>query len=1289
MQNSIFDNSKSIVRLTLELHDYKTICAFTATSGLLKDNSNAEMFVGKDFDCLCKAIHSRFVPSLQYYLNTIQTPNFLAGQTLDKFDPELHIYTSFTTNVENDNIIIHATIMDGNIPNDGKTYEESINNIYKSVNMMTEAAHMTMWYFDIELNTYFTIHNSRLVESTIKTDDITRYIHPDDKEIFVKTYNSILNGERLSGKLICRIFNIEHRRYNTYDIRIIANVASNGKLKRISCTQLDITEHEEILQQYNKQLSLLSTIYNNSPLGLSLFDKHGHLSITNTYLKSFINTDKHSDIHDINLFDYRFIPQEYKDRVLKGESVNFETTIDFDSPLYRELGFEMVGQKVMSIKVIVIYNNNVEDGYLLIIEDVNDKYIFQKKIAETEKKNQNLYNQLITIAELLPIGFASYDKDGRQTYINRAVAKLFGITDIEGHINKHIYFYDDPSIRDEARERFRKGLDIDSSLEYDIIKNNAMHYFDSDNPRKLFIKSRVRAYYNDKGEIDGYVMLILDLTEEHRRNEELQKLNGAIQTKSDELQLAIQAGNISAWRYDITTELFYTLYGQTYSGQSITFDNLLQLVHPNDRQRLCDAFDSLTSQKETNRKEIIRFLDEETPDKVKYIETRMLTQNDSNGNIKYITGTQKDITEEYELQQSLRLNKEMVDMITHTAGITFWKYEVDTNMLIIISHPINELKDQIIISYDEYCRLTEVKECDKDKWLDANNTLRNGIDQEIRYDAMFNVNNDGWKHSTTIGTPFSRDSDGRITSYVGMRQDNTELYKLNETLNENNMQLNMAFLAGNITPVVWDTETDILHISSKEAKRNKDVFDGNLNGLTLEAVANNIREDERELFTRNTTQIRNGEITQFKQDVHYDAQKRFYNCFEANFISIGHTNSGKPTKVVGYLQDITQKNNITLALKEAKKKAEDSDRLKSAFLANMSHEIRTPLNAIIGFSELLKDADNQAEKDEFWNIINNNNEMLLRLIGDILDLSKIEAGVIEIKKTEFDLVPFFNEMASTFAQQLEKKGTDVKLIIDNPYTSCMVKFDKNRLQQIITNYMTNAIKYTPQGTIKMGYRYVDEGIRFYVSDTGIGIADENKKMVFQRFEKLDEFAQGSGLGLSITKTLVEIDGGHVGFESKEGVGSTFWAWKMTDAIISGGEQPQGQAAPEDNNSDNNNINNFGDDVLVAEDNKSNYMLISHVLKGHNLTHVTNGRDAVEAARNGNFKYILMDIRMPIMTGIEATREIRKFNKKIPIIALTAYNYDTDKVEVMEAGCNAFIAKPVKRDMLYNIINKLL
>lgn len=384
--------------------------------------------------------------------------------------------------------------------------------------------------------------------------------------------------------------------------------------------------------------------------------------------------------------------------------------------------------------------------------------------------------------------------------------------------------------------------------------------------------------------------------------------------------------------------------------------------------------------------------------------------------------------------------------------------------------------------------------------------------------------------------------------------------------------------------------------------------------------------------------------------------------------------------VVIRVDDVTERQHMIGELEKARSRAEQSDKLKSAFLANMSHEIRTPLNAIVGFSDLLMVTEDQEEKEEFIQIINANNELLLKLINDILDLSKIEAGSVELKYENFDLAVYFNELAASMHRRVV--NPQVRLVPVNPYETCTVRLDKNRLAQILTNFVTNAIKYTSKGTIEMGYEKIDENIRLYVRDTGIGIPADKKDKVFHRFEKLDEFAQGTGLGLSICKAIVEACRGEIGFESEFDKGSLFWAvlpcqFESVNSESTSSRRNNEKDADKENVLDSEETKKVPKRVLVVEDIQSNFFLVSSILKNKcQLLHAPNGLEAVEIVRTQPVDLVLMDMKMPVMDGRTATSEIRKFNAEIPIIALTAHAFDADRVAALKAGCDDYLVKPI-------------
>lgn len=384
------------------------------------------------------------------------------------------------------------------------------------------------------------------------------------------------------------------------------------------------------------------------------------------------------------------------------------------------------------------------------------------------------------------------------------------------------------------------------------------------------------------------------------------------------------------------------------------------------------------------------------------------------------------------------------------------------------------------------------------------------------------------------------------------------------------------------------------------------------------------------------------------------------------------------------MNSLDQQKIVESELRVAKEKAEESDHLKSAFLANMSHEIRTPLNAIVGFSGLLAMAENYEERDEYINIINNNNELLLQLINDILDLSKIEANTLEFVYSDIDI----NQLLCDIEQTSRLKAADgVQVSFVEKLPHCIIRTDKNRLSQVVTNFINNAIKFTKEGSIYFGYKHKENNLYFYVSDTGCGIDKDVKDSVFQRFVKLDSFAQGTGLGLSICQMIVHKLGGEIGVDSELGQGSTFW-FTLPDTVIEESHVSVAETNKTEVSTESLTDNKTAT-LLIAEDNESNYTLIKAILKDYNLLHAWNGQEAIDLYRKYHPDMILMDLKMPIMDGYQATEEIRKDNTIIPIIAVTAFAFAEDEQRVSQSGFNGYVAKPIKPNNLKKKIVDLL
>lgn len=382
----------------------------------------------------------------------------------------------------------------------------------------------------------------------------------------------------------------------------------------------------------------------------------------------------------------------------------------------------------------------------------------------------------------------------------------------------------------------------------------------------------------------------------------------------------------------------------------------------------------------------------------------------------------------------------------------------------------------------------------------------------------------------------------------------------------------------------------------------------------------------------------------------------------------------------------------TWELKVAKEKAEESDKLKTAFLANMSHEIRTPMNAIVGFSYLLTDPESTEEsKAEFLKVIKSNGEVLMNLINDILDISIIESGQLQIKPKPFVLTELLNELHFFFNQEKDKYRKNNITIVTDYDKECerlIVNTDIIRLRQIISNLLSNALKFTNEGKISFGFRLSDANeIIFFVRDTGIGIDHEKHQVIFDRFSKFNtstdaQIYSGTGLGLAICNELVAILGGRIWLDSFPGKGSTFYftlPYKPSSETCLSSKEKASKATKD---------KLIGKTILIAEDVATNYQLVSTFLSQSqvNIIWAQNGIEAVDIfTKNRNIDIILMDIQMPLMDGLNALQKIREIDSNVPVIVNSAFYLTEEIAKSFAAGCSDYMTKPICK---IDLIDKL-
>ncbi|MBN1181996.1 MAG: response regulator [Bacteroidales bacterium] len=383
-------------------------------------------------------------------------------------------------------------------------------------------------------------------------------------------------------------------------------------------------------------------------------------------------------------------------------------------------------------------------------------------------------------------------------------------------------------------------------------------------------------------------------------------------------------------------------------------------------------------------------------------------------------------------------------------------------------------------------------------------------------------------------------------------------------------------------------------------------------------------------------------------------------------------------------------------LKEARLKAEESDKIKTAFLTNISHEIRTPLNGILGFSGmLLRDGLSKASKDRYYSIVRKSSKTLLKIIDDILDISQIDSGVILIEDKPFDINSILHDIYSLYSTTIiEKEKKVIEIVLQKKQGSYILNSDEYRIRQILINLLDNAIKFTTAGKIEFGLSSISDNMPlFFVKDTGIGISDDKKDIIFDRFRQADEEVSrsygGNGLGLSIVKSLVELLGGKIWYESEVGKGTTFWFTVQNKNTLT-------------SSMDNKNILNEidmkepGDQknglkILLVEDDLTSRLFIEEILQStqFDVKIATTGQETLKMVRKHPFDLVLLDIQLPDMNGLSMIDEIKAIQKNIYIIAQTAYAMQSDEKLALESGCDDYLSKPIDEALLHEKLRSFM
>lgn len=758
---------------------------------------------------------------------------------------------------------------------------------------------------------------------------------------------------------------------------------------------------------------------------------------------------------------------------------------------------------------------------------------------------------------------------------------------------------------------------------------------------------------------DKVICFVHNATSRIMAEKEVMKYKNFLQTVIDNLPLGIFVKDVSNdYRYLYYNEGLVDFYGRKISDY--IGKNDFEANDPLALQYQQEDFDVLKSDVPISYE---RELVNERGEEHWGITTKTKVKN--NDGSYYIIAILVDTTLIRKKETELKNIRNELTIALEAGSLSAWLYDVkEKNFVSLYRETIAEQG----MSYEEGLALLHPEDHGKYKVL-LDDLVSGKYEKKTEIFRFYRNGKYSWYETHAMG--FRDANTNEICQIVGTEKNITEELEKQRELEENRLKTELVINSNGITQWDYDLVTGML------SSPNKDSFLSQ--GVTGKAFFERVYPEDRKLLEEMQKKLVLGESESQNEQIrfYYPAENE-YRWLDIHAIVFERDEKGKVTKITGLRQDITDKKRMTDELIRLRDKAEEANRLKTAFLANMSHEIRTPLNAIVGFSNLIAQTENPEEIKEYCHIIETNNELLLQLINDILDLSKIEAEQLEFVFSDISVPDIFNGLKQIYKLRV-KEG--VELVCDLPEGEYIIHSERNRLTQVVSNFLTNACKFTSEGSIKMGFTGFKNGLRFYVTDTGKGIAQENVPYVFDRFTKFDSFVQGTGLGLSICQTIIKRLGGDIGVESELGKGSTFWFTipcevKSSDPSIETERSPE-LVVPARSVSEKQQKC-----ILIAEDNESNYFLVSSILKNdYLLERAVNGEEAVRMCRTLSPDLILMDIRMPEMDGLEATREIRKIDKEVPIIALTANAFDEDREKALKAGCNDYLSKPIPGEKL--------
>ncbi|MBU8893832.1 MAG: PAS domain S-box protein [Bacteroidales bacterium] len=930
-----------------------------------------------------------------------------------------------------------------------------------------------------------------------------------------------------------------------------------------------------------------------------------------------------------------------------------------------------------------------------------EKEIGERKLTENALRESNI--KFSTIADNNYDWEYWIDQNGTYVYVSQACEKITGYTPDKFISNSRlIYEITHPEYRNKVSVHYLKESDENHhhySMEFIIIRADGEERWIEHNCNPVFDNSgNFIGRRGNNRDITGIKRMLFEKEKSENKYKDLVELANVAIAQDN------KNGNIVYFN-----KQFEELFG--YTSEEIIKLSHDDLVHPDDKEWVTEFHKKRFSNTESSTR--YKFKGLKKNGDVIYIDISVSEIIKSNEGITGTISYLQDITERRISEEKIKRLAHTIESITESVSITDTSnniVHVNRALLKLYGYSASELigktPDVLRAKQDEHVTQVIFAETKNENWTGE----------------VWNKKKDGTIFPIELTTSSIKDEKGKTIALVGIGRDITQrkkaenlkriMYNISQAVNiTENIENFISIIREQLGTIVDTTNFYVAFIdehtntfSAPYMSDEKDNYTRIPVGKSLTGYL--IKQNKPVLLKKDEILELNklgkidliGTLAEVWLGVPLKIKNKVFGAFVVQSYKDKNAFNESDVEMLEFISNqlsiSIERRRFIDDLEKALEKAKESDKLKTAFLTNMSHEIRTPMNGIVGFSKLLLKQDLTTEsKTKFVSIINKSSQQLLRIIGDIMDISKIETGQLEVIVEAFSVYDLIDSIYNFFKPQFDSGGIELRISKNLPKKYRELKSDYGKINQVLNNFVSNALKFTGKGFVEIACYYKAGNVEFKVKDTGIGIEKSSHDNIFERFRQVEtnhtRTYGGTGLGLSISKGFVQLLGGEIWLESVMQEGSAFYFSIPVKSL------PVENIKTKTNNniiSKNTEINNRGK-VLIVENEQNNLLFLQEVLFDLNIREIVHARNGIEAVeyceKNDDLNFILMDLKMPVMSGLEVTRKIKLIKPDLPIIAQTAYSTFYDKQKAIDAGCDEYLTKPILIETVSKIIKKYI